>query len=98
MELDESPYTCHLFVCTKSRGGLRRSCGDHGSSDIKAALKDEVKNRGWKSRVRVSDSGCLGLCDEGPNVMIYLQKIWYSEVSLDDVPAIIESVEELLGQ
>jgi len=97
MQIDETPYLCHLFVCTKSRGGLRRACGDHESADLKGTLKDEVKNRGWKSRVRVSDSGCMGLCDEGPNVMLYPQKIWYSEVTPDDIPAILEKVGELIG-
>lgn len=96
MEQDETPYTCHLFVCVKTRDGIRRSCGDGDNARIKAILKDEIKDRGWKSRVRVSDSGCLGQCDEGPNVMIYPQQIWYSDVSIDDIPTILRQVEELL--
>lgn len=98
MQMDESPYQCHLFVCTKTRGGLRKSCGDGDNAELKAILKDEVRKRGWKSRVRVSETSCLGLCDEGPNVMIHPQKIWYSEVSLNDIPIILEKVGELISE
>ncbi|MBN2161368.1 MAG: (2Fe-2S) ferredoxin domain-containing protein [Pontiellaceae bacterium] len=96
MKINESPYQCHIFVCTKTRDGIRRSCGDHDNGGLKAALKQEIKDRGWKSRVRVSDSGCLGLCDEGPNVLIHPQKIWLSAVTSEDIPDIIQTIEKLL--
>ncbi len=50
----ESPYVCHIFVCTNDRNGERRSCADHNSPLLKKALKEEVGNRGWKNQVRVS--------------------------------------------
>jgi (2Fe-2S) ferredoxin len=96
MEQQISPYPCHLFVCTKSRNGEKKSCGDHGASDLKAAIKKEIKERGWKGIVRVSDSGCLGVCTSGPNIMIYPQKIWLSAVSPDDLPEIIRIVGSIL--
>lgn len=99
MQIDESPYTCHIFLCVKTRGGVRKSCGDGNSNlELKSILKDEVKKRGWKSRVRVSESSCLGLCDEGPNVMIYPQKIWFSEVDPADAGTILDKVAELLAE
>ena len=98
MKTKASPYTCHLFICTKSRGGDRKSCGDGGSTELKSVLKDEVKKRGWKPRVRVSESSCLGVCDAGPNIMIYPQKIWLSEVTAADTPAILQTLAEILGE
>jgi len=91
-----TPYTCHVFVCTKSRNGEKKSCGDGGMSNLKALIKNEIKNRGWKGCVRVSDSGCLGLCAAGPNIMIYPQKIWLASVSPNDLPEIIRIVEEIV--
>lgn len=96
MKQSVSPYTCHLFVCTNSRGGTQKSCGDEGTPDLKAAIKAEIKNRGWKGIVRVSTSGCLGSCETGPNIMLYPQKIWFSAVSSDDLPEIIRTVEEIV--
>ena len=91
-----SPYKCHLFVCTKTRGGEQSSCGDAGTPDLKAAIKTEIKNRGWKGIVRVSDSGCLGVCASGPNIMVYPQQIWFSAVSHDDLPEILQTLENIV--
>ena len=88
-----APYTCHIFVCVKSRQGERKSCADGQSRAVKAILKKEVKSRGWADRVRVSESGCLGLCPHGPNVIIYPQKILFSGVNESDIPDILVRIE-----
>lgn len=98
MKKNESPYQAHLFLCTKSRGGERKSCGDGDNPELKNILKDEVKNRGWKPLIRVSESSCLGVCDAGPNIMIYPQKIWLSDVSKADVPEIMELLSSLVAE
>ncbi len=96
MQQHITPYKCHLFVCTNSRGGERKSCGDERAADLKATIKAEIKKRGWKGIVRVSETGCLGVCNTGPNIMIYPQKIWFSAVSADDLPEIFQIVEEIV--
>jgi (2Fe-2S) ferredoxin len=93
---NESPFKCHVFVCTQDRQGKRKSCADDNSTQIRKVLKEEVANRGWKSKVRVSSCGCVGLCSDGPNVILYPQKIWFSEVSENDVGEVIEAVEGIL--
>ena len=94
----ESPYVCHVFVCTNDRGGERKSCADQNSQQIRTSLKQEFNNRDWTGKVRVSQSGCMGLCANGSNVMIYPQKIWFSEVSTDDIGQIVSKVEEILNE
>ncbi len=93
MNRSTTPYKCHLLVCTTTRDGHRKSCGDGDNAVLKGALKDEIGRRGWKGLVRVSSSGCLGQCDSGPNVMIYPQGIWFSSVALADLPEILAAVE-----
>lgn len=93
---DTSPFICHVFVCTNDRQGKRKSCADDDSQAVRSALKQIAADRGWKPRVRVSQSGCLGLCAKGPNVMIYPQKVWFSEVGLEDVENIATTVDEIL--
>lgn len=92
-----APYKCHLFICTKTRDGEKKSCGDAGSSQLKAEIKAEIEHRGWKGVVRVSDSGCLGVCSTGPNIMLYPRKTWFSGVSRDDLPEIIQTVEDIVA-
>ncbi len=98
MKTNQTPYKAHLFVCCKSRGGERKSCGDGDNAELKEILKSGVKDRGWKGLVRVSDSGCMGLCESGPNIMIHPQQIWLSDVSASDLPRIFELLEELLAK
>ena len=91
-----SRYKAHLFICNKTRDDGRKSCGNHSNPELKSLLKDAVREKGWKPLVRVSESSCLGVCDAGPNIMIYPQKIWLSDVSMDDVPEIIQTLEDLI--
>ena len=97
MKSRKTPYKCHIFVCVKSRSGDRKACGDGESADIKALLKDEISDRGWKGKVRVSESGCLGVCGVGPNVMIYPQGTWLTQVTPSDVPDLLKTIEQLLN-
>jgi (2Fe-2S) ferredoxin len=96
MEENVSPYVCHIFVCTNDRNGERISCADGNGADIRIALKKEVNRRGWKGKVRVSQCGCLGLCQKGPNVILYPQKIWFSGVLESDAPGIISEIESIV--
>ncbi len=95
---NESPYKCHIFVCTNDRQGKRKSCADDNGAGIRQLLKEEVANRGWKPKVRVSQCGCLGLCADGPNVILYPQKIWFSRVSEGDVSEVVEAVEGIVNK
>lgn len=95
--MKEIPFKCHVLVCVNERGGERQSCAGDGGKEIRAALKEAVKARGWtKPEVRVSQSLCQGLCSEGPNVMIYPQNIYFSGVKMDDIPTILNKIEEVL--
>jgi len=95
---NESPYVSHIFVCTNDRGGERKSCADNNSQLIKDKLKAAVDEKGWKGKVRISTSGCMGLCANGSNVLIYPQKLWLSAVSPDDVGEIVSTVERILEE
>ena len=96
-EQNESPYIAHVFVCTNDRKGERKSCADGGSELIKSELKNAVAAKGWKGKVRVSTSGCMGLCEGGPNVMIYPQKIWFSAATDGCVSEILSALDRIMA-
>lgn len=91
------PYVSHVFVCTNDRGGERKSCADNNSRLVKSNLKKAVYEKGWKGKVRISTSGCMGVCANGSNVIIYPQKIWLSEVFPDDVDEIVSIIEHIMA-
>ena len=93
---NESPYISHVFICTNDRAGASKSCSDSNSPLVKAKLKGVAHEKGWTGKVRISTSGCMGLCAKGPNVMIYPQKVWFSDVSPDDLNDIVSAIEGFL--
>lgn len=87
------PYAKILFVCTNERTSGERVCCAHRSGGaIRAKLKEAVKARKLRGRVRVSQSGCQDRCEDGPNVMLFPDNLWYSHVAEDDVETILDEV------
>ncbi|NUM53638.1 MAG: (2Fe-2S) ferredoxin domain-containing protein [Candidatus Hydrogenedentes bacterium] len=93
MLTNELPYEKIIFVCTNRRDpGERISCAYGGGCDLRDALKERVKARGLKPAVRVSASGCMDKCEDGPNIMIFPDNIWLSGVEEEDIEPILDAV------
>ena len=94
MKKSVTPYVCHIFVCDNVRENRpdNPGCGAKDGGRLKAILKQEIKDRGWKGSVRVSATGCLGLCGSGPNVLLHPQGIHFSAVTAADLETILEQV------
>ncbi len=79
----------HVFVCINNRDNGRKSCGEKGLSIrtelVKLAALDNNKNP-----LRVNKSGCLGVCEKGPALVIYPDAIWYKEIDEVDCSEIYE--------
>jgi len=54
-------------------------------------LQEEVENRKLEDEIKVTASGCLGPCEDGPVMVVYPAGIWYRNVSAKDVAEIVES-------
>ena len=90
MESENIPYEKQIFVCTNDRKGEKPSCGDTKGEDLFHELRRIAKERGLHPKIRVAQAKCLGQCSTGTNIMIYPDNVWYSGVSLEDVPALAE--------
>jgi (2Fe-2S) ferredoxin/SAM-dependent methyltransferase len=53
------------------------------------ALNREIQARGLDSDVQITTCGCMGLCDEGPVMVVYPEGAWYRRVQPSDVPEIV---------
>ena len=80
--------TKHVFVCINSRDGKRKSCGEKGSK-IRTKLLRLLAETSSESNIRINKSGCLGLCENGPSMVIYPQKTWYKKVKIKDCEEIL---------
>jgi len=91
MQTTRTPFASHVFVCQATRDDGRPACGDRWDAAAAAdAIKAGLKEAGVS--VRVSRSGCLGPCAEGPNVMVYPGKVWLQHCRQEDIPAIVDEV------
>lgn len=95
MEKRAVPYRKTVFVCTNVRTDGRKACANpgRGGDELCRALKDAVKAAGIR-RVRVARSGCLDLCERGPNIFLWPDGDWLSGVSPSDVPDLVKRLAE----
>ena len=54
-------------------------------------LRREVVAQGLANDVQITTCGSLGLCERGPNMVVYPEGVWYSGVRAEDVREIVDS-------
>ncbi len=65
-------------------------CVSSGADAVYGALKEEIARQGI-ANVEVDFTGCHGFCEQGPNVVIEPQGIFYTHVQAEDAPEIVSS-------
>jgi (2Fe-2S) ferredoxin/ubiquinone/menaquinone biosynthesis C-methylase UbiE len=85
------PFPYHVFVCDQQKPEGVPCCSARGSRRVVDALRGEVSAQGLADRVQITPCGSLGLCERGPNMVVYPEGVWYSGVTVDDVPEIVRS-------
>ena len=73
----------HVLVC----GGT--GCTSSGSKAIREKLAEELKAKGLDEEVKIVQTGCFGLCEHGPIMIVYPEGTFYSRVTVEDVPEIV---------
>jgi (2Fe-2S) ferredoxin len=74
----------HVLVC----GG--ESCGPQGGSDVRAALKAELRARNLRQTIRDGECTCLGLCRDGVNAVIWPEGTYLAGLTTADVPRLVD--------
>jgi (2Fe-2S) ferredoxin/SAM-dependent methyltransferase len=83
------PFRHHVFVCEQRKPEGAPCCSARGSPAILEALRREVAARNLSGSVAVTSCGSLGLCENGPNLVVYPEGVWYSHVTAADVPELV---------
>lgn len=90
------PYSYHAVFCC---GG---KCVDEGDRTLFNYMKTRLLEFGM-DKVRVNRAGCLGVCEEGPIMVVYPGGYWYCHLDEENIDRIIdqhfikgEAVAELL--
>lgn len=79
----------HVLVCGNA------DCADRGSLTLLSALRRRLKDVGRERDIKVTRTGCMGRCGEGPTVAVYPDGIWYRGVTATDAEELVS--QHLIG-
>ena len=74
----------HVLIC----GGT--GCTSSGSASIQKAFEENLVAFDLAEEVKLVQTGCFGLCELGPVVIVYPDGTFYSRVTTEDVKEIVE--------
>ena len=74
----------HVMVC----GGT--GCTSSNSGAIINEFEKQLIEKGLDKEVKVVRTGCFGLCEAGPVVIVYPEGAFYSHVTVENVSRIVE--------
>ncbi len=77
-------YRSHVLIC----GGT--GCTSSGSVTIQEILRQELKKHKLENEVKVVQTGCFGLCEIGPIMVVYPEGAFYCRVKPEDIPELVE--------
>lgn len=83
------PFKYHVFVCTQPKPDGHTGCCSLGSERVLEALRVELAKANLSDEVQVTTCGSLGLCERGPNLIVYPEGAWYSRVQVNDVAELV---------
>lgn len=65
-------------------------CTSSGSKLVREAFEKEIKEKGLSDEIKIVQTGCFGLCALGPVVIVYPDGTFYSRITPENVPEIVE--------
>jgi len=82
----------HVFICTSCRinGTQKGFCYQKDAVGIVQRFMEEVEERDLSSEVVINNTGCFGICEKGPVVVVYPEGVWYKNITPDDVTKIFD--------
>ncbi len=79
-----SKYQKHVLVC----GGT--GCTSSGSPKIIEKLEEELAKNNLSDKIQIVKTGCFGLCERGPIMIVYPEGSFYSRVDVNEIPRIVK--------
>ena len=77
-------YRSHVLIC----GGT--GCESSGATNIEEKFKVELKKHDLEKEVKLVKTGCFGLCEAGPIVIVYPEGSFYTQIKVENIEKIVE--------
>lgn len=86
---DSDKYSKTLLFCSGS-GCVSSNCGE-----VRDALIEELEQAGLTSSIKLSLTGCIGICDVGPRLTVQPDGVFYCKLKPEDMKRIVK--KHLIG-
>lgn len=77
-------FRSQVLCCTGT------GCNSSGSRSIIDEFEKQLKTHSLENEVKIVPTGCFGLCETGPVVIVYPEGSFYSHIKVEDVKRIVE--------
>ena len=84
------PFRYHVYFCNQQKPEGAPSCPAEGALETLAAMQWYLAEKNLTEEVQVTTCGCLGICQKGPNMVVYPEGIWYSGLNPENVKQVVE--------
>lgn len=84
-------FQCHVFICTNERSD-GECCAARGAFELLRCMKQRARALGVDTEggLMINKSGCFGLCQSGPNVVVYPSGDWLTVSTAEEAEALID--------
>ena len=72
----------HVMVC----GGT--NCSSSASGEIIREFERQIAEKGLEKEIKVVRTGCFGMCEAGPVVIVYPEGAFYARMTVENVTRI----------
>ncbi len=83
-------FRYHVYICEQKKPEGVPGCHARGAAKVIETLRHEVISKGLADQVQITACGSLGLCERGPNMVVYPDGIWYSGLTPELITEIVE--------
>ncbi len=74
----------HVLICSGSM------CISRGAKSLRDEFEDHLSKLKIRDEIKLVNTGCVGLCEQGPFVIVYPEGVFYSRVKNKDIKTICE--------
>jgi len=65
-------------------------CVSRGAKSLRAEFEEHLTRLGIREEIKLVNTGCVGLCEQGPFVIVYPEGVFYALVKNKDIKTICE--------
>jgi len=74
----------HVLICSGSM------CISRGAKSLRTEFEEHLTRLGIRDEIKLVNTGCVGLCEQGPFVIVYPEGVFYALVKNKDIKTICE--------